>query len=75
MTQYVDHSYDSCLNFASYFSVTCGSLINPVDITATTFAALNTAQKTSKVRLENAIQGDCDEFSKESWTSTYSRKC
>ena len=43
MTQYVDHSYESCLNFASYFSVTCGSLLNPVDIKATTYEALKTA--------------------------------
>ena len=63
MTQYVDHSYDSCLNFASYFAVTCGSLLNPVDITSTTYAALKTAEKVAEVRQYNQIEGDCDEWS------------
>ena len=47
MTQYVDHSYDSCLNFASYFAVTCGSLKTYTDVRDSTlsFAKLNTTAK------------------------------
>ena len=32
MTQYIDHSYDSCLSFASNFRTTCGSLETPLTL-------------------------------------------
>lgn len=79
MTQYVDHSYESCLNFASYFSVTCGSLLNPVDIRSTTYEALKTANKIREVKLRNIVEGDCDSYSKKSqdsnvkWVSTFDK--
>ena len=35
MTQYIDHSYESCLNFAVNFKTTCNSLLTPLDLEGT----------------------------------------
>ena len=31
MTQYIDHTYSSCLNFATNFKFSCLSLITPLE--------------------------------------------
>ena len=71
MTQYVDHSYNSCLNFASYFSVTCKSVLKSttVDNLEDTWKTYN--DRTGHVELLSCramLKSDCGEqVGKEGW--------
>ena len=58
----MDHTLDSCLNFASYFLQTCGSLVTPTTVTGTTMEGLLNSGKASTVSCTKMIRNDCDAY-------------
>ena len=73
MTQYIDHSYASCLNFAGNFKITCNSLITPLDIeqTAATYAAEGKTDNFTCETLESECYMSENNETYANWVSDY----
>ena len=58
MTQYIDHTYSSCLNFATNFKFTCGSLITPMEHEGTV-EEYEDAAKSVPIPCNNFLESEC----------------
>lgn len=61
MSQYIDHTYASCLQFVSNFKITCDSLITPLESLGTIQDYTDDAF-TESLTCENILASECIGF-------------